>query len=688
MKASRIHLVLGFFLLFILGACEQVGKNERWLSEREQSMPSVDSKTILIEEYTGQHCINCPSAMAELAKIERAYNGKVITVAMHAMSTGQVAAPLASEEADYYAREYRVPSSVPGIIINRTPTEEGHLYSQKRALWASYISQMMKQKASYRIQLNAEYTAKGKLNVRVIGSALSSANRYNQLGLQLWLVEDIREHQALPRGDRDDYLHHNVLRAALNGVGGITYTLGEVYQHQADIPAKVKDITNAKVVAFLFDQNTKEVYETAIVALGQGLTTEHPDKPTDEPSLNPKAKGLTFTLNGKQLEKGATITASEVDVRNKDFAELISPVVMLEPDEESMKKSFALEITKASHYEQRELGIYQVCTDQCLTVNDTEKYTKSSYTLGIKDNFIQIHYKVPVQYKSSKADYKLRVSVRENQQEVFYFYFVLSYDPSKLDTKPVPALPTPLPLETTPIAPQQPDVEHTSLYPELPKVQERTKRNVLAMDFTGQRCPSCPRVLDLLEEKKREFGSNLIVVGIHNWGYTYNASFYNQDGAHYERYNWHQISGFPTVILNNVERGTYFLPEINEHISQRPILNSVLAVRRDARQLYISFLSQYAKSVQQSHKKLQILFWVTENNVVGYQANRSDNYLHQHLMRGSLNGIWGQPYEVGTNFNLSSPLPTGVKNEHNAELIAIVLDADTKAFVDAVSVKL
>lgn len=87
-------------------------------------------------------------------------------------------------------------------------------------------------------------------------------------------------------------------------------------------------------------------------------------------------------------------------------------------------------------------------------------------------------------------------------------------------------------------------------------------------------------------------------------------------------------------------------------------------------------------------RKLNVLFWITENNIIGYQANRSQNYVHNHILRGSLNGIWGETYILGNKLHLKKDLPYKVQNAANCDLIAIVLDAETKEFLDAVKVKL
>src|SRR3712207_9465058 len=69
-----------------------------------------------------------------------------------------------------------------------------------------------------------------------------------------------------------------------------------------------------------------------------------------------------------------------------------------------------------------------------------------------------------------------------------------------------------------------------------------------AMDFTGQLCPSCPRMIDLLASLEEELKPNLIVVGIHNWHYTYDKNFFSTEGMHYESHHRGLVNGYPTEI--------------------------------------------------------------------------------------------------------------------------------------------
>lgn len=57
MKFSKIYALL-MASAMVLGGCDQVDENDRLIE-----LPAVESqRVVLLEEFTGQRCINCPAA--------------------------------------------------------------------------------------------------------------------------------------------------------------------------------------------------------------------------------------------------------------------------------------------------------------------------------------------------------------------------------------------------------------------------------------------------------------------------------------------------------------------------------------------------------------------------------------------------------------------------------------------------
>ena len=73
------------YLYFILSAlaftsCDVIGDTERFT---EIEMP-VFERRVLLEDFTGQKCRNCPKAHREISSLKEVYGDNLIAVSIHA----------------------------------------------------------------------------------------------------------------------------------------------------------------------------------------------------------------------------------------------------------------------------------------------------------------------------------------------------------------------------------------------------------------------------------------------------------------------------------------------------------------------------------------------------------------------------------------------------------------------------
>ncbi len=671
MQTSLTKFIAYMFLFLSIAACRQIESDDRWIPEAENRLPATERSTVLIEEYTGQNCINCPGAAAELKKISQDYPGNVITVSMHANRTGQVREELASSDADTYAGEYHIPASVPGILINRRKSDGEKQYIQKKALWNSLIRQAVNTPYRYRIELKADRTADKKFDIRVSVSSSKERNSSETLGIQLWAVEDIRAEQMLPTGKKEDYLHHNVLRGTLNGISGVEYTLGEVYQLQTSLPPTVKDANHAKIIAFVFERRTNEVFEAAILPLGSGIQPDEKDE-AERPEYE-GSENLSFRVGDQTIVSGSTIRAEQTEAVGTVF-EVISPLIYVVPGKQK-DGNYILEIRKEDHTGASFGGLSQICADgQCQDSPDTEVFTKESYEPNQED-FIQIHYKIAPLHIKKKDDYRVRLSLHRNGKEVAHLHIVFGYDPEKRsEEQPQPPLPE-APVPSPPVSPS----------PSLPR--DHTRSNVLIMDYTGQRCPACTYYIGQLAALEKEYQPHVTVVAIHNRSYNVDTNFiFNQ----WYDYAAGRITGYPTFLFNNRINSKNLPWQVKALVEKTPSLFSELKASRKNRSVELSFKATtlQGKESELANRSLNVLFWITENNLKGFQTGKGTGFVHNHILRGYLNGLWGEQYTMDTTVTLTKELPEKVRSAEHCELIAIVLDANTTEFIDAVKVKL
>lgn len=238
-------------MMMTLAACDDVPEDERFL---DVPMPEVQ-RTVLIEDFTGQRCVNCPTASAEIEKIKQDYGtDKVIAVSIHAgpFSRSMLGKryALATDEGDAYYEAAGADHQPIGMVNRRGLSD----YPQ----WASAVYEQIQITTPVTITLAATLDEE-QGTLEVLTSLLSGSDLAGAK-LQLWLVEDgVVAFQMLPDGSTDSqYVHHHVLRAALNGTWGedVSLSVGVPLTLKRTVSladySNVTDIHNLSVVAFVY----------------------------------------------------------------------------------------------------------------------------------------------------------------------------------------------------------------------------------------------------------------------------------------------------------------------------------------------------------------------------------------------------------------------------------------------------
>ena len=218
-------------------------------------------------------------------------------------------------------------------------------------------------------------------------------------------------------------------------------------------------------------------------------------------------------------------------------------------------------------------------------------------------------------------------------------------------------------------------------------------RRVLVEDHTGQHCPNCPDANNLIHEFLKTYGSRVVPVAIHSevqgirepeglgpeLGNTYYRHWNLQfkpaglisrvdggDGAVLDKTLWNLALNYVLTMETPLDiRVRASLPATNAHTADIDV--KVICTKQDA-------------SVS---GKLQV--WVTEDSIIAVQdsmGTRVDRYRHDHVLRASANGTWGQDVSVSGSeddnireFHYTLPLGAAWKPE-NLTVVAFVYTGD------------
>lgn len=264
--SRSLALLVGIVLLGSVACQKDIPRSERFVPSEEGVLTEEAGATLLVEKFTGQRCVNCPTGAKLLHQQEELYPNRMIVVAHHASSSRLTLPELESEASDLYAKDLvGSKPSLPGVMLSRRSVFDDKLYSIARGQWAGYIRQSLYVPRSYLIKLQNS-VLEDKIQVQV--EVESIENKERKLMLQLWVVEDVWAKQDGPGGG-DNYHHQNVMRGCLNGDWGEVIALPYKASLRYEIPRSVLTPAQAKVVAFVYDPTTKtkEILEAAIAPL-------------------------------------------------------------------------------------------------------------------------------------------------------------------------------------------------------------------------------------------------------------------------------------------------------------------------------------------------------------------------------------------------------------------------------------
>ena len=281
MKTSNIiKSFLAFSMIMFLYSCNVIDKPyEDSVSPIDTTGTTVqNAKNILLEDYTGFNCPNCPKAVAEIEALKAIYGDRLITVSVHA---GYFAQPSSSDAAFSY--DFRTQAGVqwnnmfgiaeyPSGLINRTGVnEQTHILAP--GAWGERATGIAAQNADMTIKITSKYTdGASSIGADVDVEFLNESE--TKYYLSVILVQDnIVDTQNNAGQIVTDYVHNHVLRGAFNSTWGeelntSTVVKGDKFSKSVSIDIKNDtvhpwDPANMKIIAFVYDADTYEVMQAA-----------------------------------------------------------------------------------------------------------------------------------------------------------------------------------------------------------------------------------------------------------------------------------------------------------------------------------------------------------------------------------------------------------------------------------------
>lgn len=243
---------------------------------------------------------------------------------------------------------------------------------------------------------------------------------------------------------------------------------------------------------------------------------------------------------------------------------------------------------------------------------------------------------------------------------------------------------------------------------------EDVVRKVLIDDFTGHTCQACPNAHREAKRLENILGEQLVVLAVHAdfWADPYPS------GAPYFTYDFRnpiatQIATdfnvigqpFPKGMVNRMINTSTSTQLILDWANWEPKVSEWLALPADAG---IEITPTYnagnrnisaevkVKVVNELTDPVSLAVYFSEDSIIQWQKDGStnvQNYVHNHVLRGSLNGVYGEslgPQAAGTEITrtYSGTLTPNDAVADNVHLVAVLMNEITKEVIQVEEVHL
>lgn len=260
MKPIKLLYSAAVAAVIAFSSCSNVDEDERYIYVK----PAESKRCIIVEDFTGQRCVNCPKATEELAGMQEQYSADtVIVVGIHSgpfgHQRGSQTSPrlsLCTETGDAYFVKWlgKWETPQPAVVINR---KSGML---SLGGYGAYVNEALAATTPVKMELDNSYDASSK-TVTINVTAETSETVEGKL--QVWIVEDgIVDRQSMPDGSTNaEYVHNHVFRASVtNDIHGDAFNIktGDGEKATATYTVNVDDswkAENISVVAFVYNDN-------------------------------------------------------------------------------------------------------------------------------------------------------------------------------------------------------------------------------------------------------------------------------------------------------------------------------------------------------------------------------------------------------------------------------------------------
>ncbi|GAB5557823.1 MAG: hypothetical protein SchgKO_20360 [Schleiferiaceae bacterium] len=262
------------FSVFALASCDIVEDPLKDGSGGGGPAPTETLRSVLIEEFTGHKCNNCPNAAAEIKTIQGLeFGNRVYAVGIHvteffAGTNSDYPTEFRTSIGNEYETFFSLPSLPKGMVSRTDYSASGAPHMKNYTAWASEAFVLTAELAKFEILPSLAYNdTSRKVTIDVDIPVLQEYT--GNLNFMVMITEnDIVSPQKMPDGSRNpNYVHQHVLRGGPNGSWGTNVSTGTALEGDtltysgSMVLDGSWDKDNCYVLMFIYDTDNQEIWQ-------------------------------------------------------------------------------------------------------------------------------------------------------------------------------------------------------------------------------------------------------------------------------------------------------------------------------------------------------------------------------------------------------------------------------------------
>ncbi len=189
------------------------------------SVVANQQRNVLIEEFTGVRCVNCPAGAQAIEALIAQHGNRLVAISIHA---GFFSPPYPESLYDFRTSAgtqiltlLGEPLGYPTAVVNRRKFPGEFDLQLGQSQWPGFVQQELALPPKVKLAINRNFNAVTRDLTVDVSVLVQETLTDPDVRLSVAIVEDnISDYQLTPAGKQADYIHKHVLRSMLTNASG------------------------------------------------------------------------------------------------------------------------------------------------------------------------------------------------------------------------------------------------------------------------------------------------------------------------------------------------------------------------------------------------------------------------------------------------------------------------------------